>query len=169
MAEGGVDEPVVDVARDLRGRLHKADPGLVATRPLRLCAWAHRRCSKRPSWPRTSSSREITSRTRSGLVKVTLAIPATSMVCTDSSTIYARRHVTAAPDDRRTIRHCRFPSPFETSRTRKPSLDTTTSNPTSTSVRSGRAAGTPTWWTCSANVRYAALGRNTTVEPKPQR
>ena len=69
----------------------------------------------------------ITSRTRSGLVKVTLAIPATSMPCTDSSTICARRHVTTDPDDRRTIRNSRFPSSFETSRTRKPSLDTTTS------------------------------------------
>ena len=94
----------------------------------------------------------ITSRTRSGLVKVTLAIPATSMPCTDSSTICARRHVTTDPDDRRTIRNSRFPSSFETSRTRKPSLDTTTSDPTPTSVRSECATSTPRWWTYRANV-----------------
>jgi hypothetical protein len=36
----------------------------------------------------------ITSRTRSSLVKATLAIAVTSMACADSSTIWARRQVT---------------------------------------------------------------------------
>src|SRR5215211_64765 len=66
----------------------------------------------------------ITSRTRSGLVKVTLAIPATSMPWTESNTICARRHVTTEPDERRTIRSSRLPSSIDTSRTRKPSRDT---------------------------------------------
>jgi hypothetical protein len=52
------------------------------------------------------------------------------MPCTDSSTICERRHVTTDPDDRRTIRKRRLPSSFDTSRTRKPSRDTHTSNPT---------------------------------------
>jgi hypothetical protein len=67
----------------------------------------------------------MTSRTRSGLVKLTLAIPATSMPWTDNSTICARRQVTTDPDDRRTMRSSRFPSSSDTSRARKPSRDTT--------------------------------------------
>jgi hypothetical protein len=47
------------------------------------------------------------------------------MPCTDNNTICARRHVTTDPDDRRTIRSNRFPSSADTSRTRRPSLDTT--------------------------------------------
>ena len=50
------------------------------------------------------------------------------MPCTDSSTICARRQVTTDPDERRTIRSSRFPSSLETSLTRKPSRDTTTSD-----------------------------------------
>jgi hypothetical protein len=56
-------------------------------------------------------------------VKVTLAIPATSIPCTENNTIWARRHVTTDPDDRRTIRNSRFASSLETARTRKPSRD----------------------------------------------
>ncbi len=67
----------------------------------------------------------MTSRTRSGLVKATLAMPATSMPCTDSSTICALLQVTTEPDERRTMRRSRFPSSLDTSRARKPSLDTT--------------------------------------------
>src|SRR5258706_6516640 len=44
-----------------------------------------------------------------------------------SNTICARRHVTTDPDECRTIRNSRFRSSFEISRTRKHSLDTTTS------------------------------------------
>jgi hypothetical protein len=73
-----------------------------------------------------------TSRTLSALVKDTLAIPTTSMPCTDNKTICARRHVTTDPELRRTIRSSRFPSSFETSRTRNPSRATTTSDPTPT-------------------------------------
>ena len=69
-----------------------------------------------------------TSRTRSGLVKVTLAMPATSMPCTDNNTIWARRQVTTDPNERRTIRSSLLPSSLLTSLTRKPSLDTTTSD-----------------------------------------
>jgi hypothetical protein len=66
----------------------------------------------------------ITSRTRSGLVKVTLAIPATSIPCTDKSTICALRQVTTDPDERRTIRSSLLPSSAVTSRTDRRSLDT---------------------------------------------
>jgi hypothetical protein len=45
----------------------------------------------------------ITSRTRSSLVNATFAIPAVSMPCADSSTICARRQVTADPAPRRMI------------------------------------------------------------------
>jgi hypothetical protein len=51
-----------------------------------------------------------TSRTRSGLVKVTVAIAGTSMPCADSSTICARRQVTTEPEPRRTVRSSRLPS-----------------------------------------------------------
>jgi hypothetical protein len=51
-----------------------------------------------------------TSRTRSGLVKVTSAILATGMPCADRSTICARRQVTTEPVPRRTIRSSRLPS-----------------------------------------------------------
>ena len=44
-----------------------------------------------------------TSRTRSGLAKVTFAIAGTSMPWADSRTICARRHLTTDPEDRRTI------------------------------------------------------------------
>jgi hypothetical protein len=40
----------------------------------------------------------ITSRTRSSLVKATLAFPATSMPCADSSAVGARRQVTTDPE-----------------------------------------------------------------------
>jgi hypothetical protein len=59
----------------------------------------------------------ITSRTRSGLVKVTFAIAATSMPCADSSTICARRQVTTDPLERRTMRSSRLPSSLLISRT----------------------------------------------------
>src|SRR4030095_12925963 len=59
-----------------------------------------------------------TSRTRSGLVKVTLAMAGTSMPCADSSTICARRQVTTDPELRRTIRSSRLPSSLVMSRTR---------------------------------------------------
>ena len=61
-------------------------------------------------------------------MKVTLAIPATSMPWTDSSTICALRQVTTDPDERRTTRSSWLPSSLLTSLTRKPSLDTTTSD-----------------------------------------
>ncbi|MDQ1419842.1 MAG: hypothetical protein QOJ52_1804 [Acidimicrobiaceae bacterium] len=67
----------------------------------------------------------MTSRTRSELVNVTLAILATSMPWTDNKIIWARRHVTT-PDERRTTHTSRFPSSLETSRTRKSSRDTPT-------------------------------------------
>jgi hypothetical protein len=59
-----------------------------------------------------------TSRTRSGLVKVTWAIWATSMPWALSSTICARRQVTTDPVDRRTMRSSRLPSWLLISRTR---------------------------------------------------
>jgi hypothetical protein len=59
-----------------------------------------------------------TSRTRSGLVKVTLARAGTSMPCADSSTICARRQVTTDPELRGTIRSSRLPSSLVMSRTR---------------------------------------------------
>jgi hypothetical protein len=59
-----------------------------------------------------------TSRTRSGLVKVTWAIIATSMAWALSSTIWARRQVTTDPELRRTIRSSRLPSWLVISRTR---------------------------------------------------
>ena len=58
-----------------------------------------------------------TSRTRSGDVKATLAIWATSMACADSRTIWARRHRTTDPEDRRMIRSNRLPSSLSSSRT----------------------------------------------------
>ena len=73
------------------------------------------------------------------------------MPFSDSSTICVRRHLTTDPDDRRTIRNSRFPGSLETSRTRKPSLDTTTCNPTprvsdqgAPPARPGGPTG-PTW------------------------
>ena len=63
----------------------------------------------------------ITARTRSGDVNATWAIWATSMPWADSSTIWARRHVTTDPEDRRTIRNRRLPSSLVMSRTRIPS------------------------------------------------
>ena len=65
-------------------------------------------------------------------MKVTLAIPATSIACGDSKIIWARRQVTTEPDERRTILNSRFPSSFDRSLTRNPSLDTTTSDQTQT-------------------------------------
>jgi hypothetical protein len=59
----------------------------------------------------------MTSRTRSGLVRVTVAIWATSMPCTDNSTICERRQVTTDPDERRTIPSSRLTSSVEISRT----------------------------------------------------
>jgi hypothetical protein len=59
-----------------------------------------------------------TSRTRSGLVKVTWAIWATSMPWALSSTICARRQVTTEPVDRRTMRSSRLPSWLLIPRTR---------------------------------------------------
>jgi hypothetical protein len=50
-----------------------------------------------------------TARTRSGEVKATLAICATSIPWADSSTIWARRHRTTEPDERRTIWSRRLP------------------------------------------------------------
>jgi hypothetical protein len=61
----------------------------------------------------------ITSRTRSSLVKATLAIAAAFMPCADSSTICARRQVTTDPLPRRTIRTSRAPSSSSISRTRR--------------------------------------------------
>src|SRR5688572_26957494 len=59
----------------------------------------HARSESNPSALKLCS----TSRTRSGLVNVTLAIIGTSMPCAESSTIYARRQVTTDPLDRRTM------------------------------------------------------------------
>jgi hypothetical protein len=59
-----------------------------------------------------------TSRTRSGLAKVTWAIWATSMPWALSSTICARRQVTTDPVDRRTMRSSRLPSWLLICRTR---------------------------------------------------
>ena len=59
--------------------------------------------------------------TRSGEVKATLAIWATSMPWADSSTIWARRQVTTDPDERRTMRSSRLPSSLVISRTCTPS------------------------------------------------
>jgi hypothetical protein len=59
-----------------------------------------------------------TSRTRSSLVKASLAIWATLIPCADHSTICARRQVTTDPDPRRTIRFRRLPSSSLISRTR---------------------------------------------------
>ena len=64
----------------------------------------------------------ITSRTRSSLVKATLAIAATSMPCADSSTICARRQVTTDQLPRRMIRTSRCPSSSSISRTRSRSV-----------------------------------------------
>jgi len=50
-------------------------------------------------------------------------MPATSIPCTDKSTICARRHVTTEPDERRTIRSSLLPSSGVTFRIDKPSLD----------------------------------------------
>ena len=50
------------------------------------------------------------SRTRSGLVKVTLAMAGPSMPCADSNTICAHRQVTTDPELRRTMRSSRLPS-----------------------------------------------------------
>src|SRR5437868_2832239 len=96
------------------------------------CRWASVKVGGRPpayfgyneSKP-SSLKLLITSRTRSRLVKVTLAIPDTSTPCTDNSTICARRQVTTDPDERRTTRNNRLPSSFDTSPTRKPSRATT--------------------------------------------
>src|SRR4029434_3129290 len=55
---------------------------------------------------------------RSGLVKVTWAIWATSMPWALSSTIWARRQVTTDPVDRRTMRSSRLPSWLLIARTR---------------------------------------------------
>lgn len=60
----------------------------------------------------------MTSRTRSGLVKVTRAISAMSMAWALPSTICARRRVTTDPVDRRTMRSSRLPSWLLISRTR---------------------------------------------------
>ncbi|TMR01230.1 hypothetical protein ETD86_54465, partial [Nonomuraea turkmeniaca] len=60
----------------------------------------------------------ITSRTRSSLVKATLAICVVVMPWADSSTICARRQVTTEPVPRRTMRSSRFPSSSSISRTR---------------------------------------------------
>ena len=65
---------------------------------------------------------QITSRTRSSLVKATFAIAGTSMPCADSSTIWARRQVTTDPVPRRTIRSKRRPSSSSISRTRSRSV-----------------------------------------------
>jgi hypothetical protein len=65
----------------------------------------------------------MTSRTRSPLVNVTLAICATAVCCTDRSTICARHQLTTEPDDRRTIRSSLLPSAVVTSRTNNLSLD----------------------------------------------
>ena len=59
----------------------------------------------------------ITARTRSSLVKVTLAMAGTSIRCANSSTIWARRQVTTDPELRRTIRSNRLPSSLVISRT----------------------------------------------------
>jgi len=64
----------------------------------------------------------ITSRTRSPLVKATLAIAGASMPCADSSTICARRQVTTDSLPRRMIRTRRLPSSSSISRTRSRSL-----------------------------------------------
>jgi hypothetical protein len=48
---------------------------------------------------------------------VTLAIPVTSILCTESKTICARRHVTTEPEERRTTRNSLLPSSAVTSRT----------------------------------------------------
>jgi hypothetical protein len=63
----------------------------------------------------------ITARTRSGEVKATWAIWATSMPWAESRTIWALRHVTTDPEDRLTIRNRRLPSSLLISRTRMPS------------------------------------------------
>jgi len=60
----------------------------------------------------------ITSRTRSGLMKVTSAIFVTDMPCADNSTIWARRQVTTDPEPLRMIRSRRCPSSSSISRTR---------------------------------------------------
>jgi len=52
----------------------------------------------------------ITARTRSGEVNATWAIWATSMPWADSSPIWALRHVTTDPEDRRTILSRRLPA-----------------------------------------------------------
>ncbi len=100
---------------------------------------------------------------RSGLVKVTLAIPPTSIPCTDSNTNCARRQSITEPDDRLTIRNSLFPSSMETSRTRRPSLDTTTFDPISHNARSACATRTYKWWTYKANV----AGRGISSRSKP--
>ncbi|KUL44567.1 hypothetical protein ADL12_05155 [Streptomyces regalis] len=46
----------------------------------------------------------ITSRTRSELVHVTVAVLSTGMPCAESSTVWARRQVTTEPVPRRMIR-----------------------------------------------------------------
>jgi len=60
-----------------------------------------------------------------------LPMSATSVPHTDSSTVCARRQVITDPDERRSMRSSsRLPSSSRTSRTRKPSRATTTSDPT---------------------------------------
>ncbi|HEX6451850.1 MAG TPA: hypothetical protein VF060_20595 [Trebonia sp.] len=71
----------------------------------------------------------ITSRARSALANVTSAIFATGMLCADSSTIWARRHVTTGPLPRRMIRSRRCPSSSSISRTRTRSAASTASLP----------------------------------------
>jgi hypothetical protein len=60
----------------------------------------------------------ITSRTRSGLVKVASAIVVTDMPCADNSTIWARRRVGIDPEPLRMIRSRRCASSSSISRTR---------------------------------------------------
>ena len=64
----------------------------------------------------------ITSRTRSSLVKATLAIAGAPMPWADSSSICARRQVTTDPLPRRMIRTSRRPSSSSISRTRSRSV-----------------------------------------------
>jgi len=86
-----------------------------------------------------------TSRTRSGLVKVTWAIWATSMPWALSSTIWARRQVTTDPVDRCTMRSSRLPPWLLSSRTRTRSATLPPSRPSTPPgslhhvVASGRA------------------------------
>ena len=89
-----------------------------------------------------------TARTRLGAVNATWAIWATSIPWADSNTIWARRHVTTDPEDRRTIRNRRLPSSFADFSNAYPVAHVTSSSGTVKFCGTRRSE----WWTRPSNV-----------------